>query len=89
MAAKKKSTEKRYPDVLEAYVTPKHSRYISDLIIKGRRITMHNIEVAIVADRGKLSLDPCIPCLGPAIRLLAANPERDAIKWTGKEWELA
>lgn len=85
-----------YPDILEAVVNePSVSHYISDNFIRGRRIALRGIGVAVsfASDHGRVSLSPVIPCVGPALRLLQQHPKlnditfnREKQRWEPTDW---
>ena len=85
--AEKMQTRRKYKDYLEAYlVTPKSVKYVTDLIIKDRRVCLRGIDICICAEGSKVSVDPVIPCVGPLLQLLKANPKLDDITFKGKKW---
>jgi hypothetical protein len=75
-------------DYIEAYIQPKPTKFVSSRIIKGRRIVLRGIELCLTWEDGKVDMQPSIPALSPALRLLKDNPEANDITWNGKEWEL-
>jgi len=88
MAKTKTTKRKHYPDAIEAYLQPKHSKWITDCLIRGRRIALYGIEVCISQDGGKFTVSPVIPCAGPLHELIKANANATAFSWNGKKWKM-
>lgn len=77
---------------------PKHEEirrnesFTDDNIIRGRTITMRNIDILYDDGRHDGCDPPCkgwspiVPALGPMLDLLQANPTIDDVSWTGKQW---
>lgn len=93
----KRAKRVTYPDFLDAiFDTPSTSKYVSDTLIRGRRIVLRQIGVSVsISDgRGKVELSPVIPCVGPALRLLQKHPKLDDIifdrekrRWEPTDWK--
>lgn len=83
--------KKNYPDYLDCMIVPESGKWVSDHIIKGRRIAMYGIGVGISFDGKKVTLNPVIPALSPAIKLLQKYSAAQQIAWDRKKrkWKLA
>ena len=64
---------------------PNLGKWVSDLIIRGRRIGLNGIGVSITVEDGKVSVAPVIPCMGPALRLLKKHPKLTSITFDRKK----
>jgi hypothetical protein len=80
---------KRQADILEAILlTNVHSTaWISDSIIKGRRIRLRGIQIHVMQEDDKVSLSPVLPSMAKALRLLKRHPRCTDITWNGILWK--
>lgn len=83
------AAKKGYPDILHASLVAdvNSTEWISDSIIRGRRIRLRGIGVHAIQEGGKLSLSPVLPHVAKALALLKRHPRCNDLTWTGIEWK--
>lgn len=64
---------------------PNLGKWVSSFIIRGRRVCLNGIGLSIVVEDGKVSVNPVIPCMGPALRLLKKHPKLTSITFDRKK----
>lgn len=78
--------ERRYPDYLEYDSHTGSAKYVSDYIVKGRRVCLYGLGVVFSQNGERLEMSPSIPALGPLCKLLHDRLEVTTCKWTGRKW---
>ena len=65
-------------------------KYVTSLLVRGRRIALYGIGACAVSNDGKVEIDPIIPALSPLLRLIESSPSVDAFRWQKESgWALA
>ena len=79
---------KKYDDVIGGDLSASGTFWISDLIIRGRRIKMRGITLCLSKVGNCVSVSPSIPYISSAIRLLKKQKDVNDIKWDAdkKQW---
>jgi len=89
----KKRDRRRNPqgDFLSFVVdAPKEGKWVTDYLIWGRRIGLYGVSMAISVIKEKVHVNPVIPNLSGALKLLKENPKASDIYFDKGEfsWKL-
>lgn len=87
-----KGTKKRksYTDYLTATISGAITKWVTDSLVRDRRIVLYGIDVAIVQVGHKVEASPVIPCAGPLMDVINANPEHSMFSFNrkSKKWKV-
>ena len=75
---------KKYGDYLTCTVMDARSKWVTDFIVRDRRICLRGIPVAISQNGKSCHLDPVIPALSSLIKLLTKHPLWADMTWSEK-----
>lgn len=80
------SIRAKYPDHLSCSFEAVNSKWVSDHIVKDRRICLYGIRVHIESTKSGLArLAPEIPAMIPLMKLIQANPKFSEFRWDGQK----
>lgn len=80
--------ESELDDFIEGRLECTNSKYVTDKLIKGRRIALYNIGLWVTKEGDKpMGLDASIPNLSGLITLATHNHRTNEFRWTGIQWE--
>jgi hypothetical protein len=70
------SERKQYADYITGSFEPASSKWVSDHIVRGRRIALYGIRINFcTAKNGSVEMNPEIPCMGPMMEVIKKHPQ--------------
>lgn len=77
---------KKYPDYLMCVIKDERSKWVTDSLVRNRRIALYGIDVAISAHGDKVEVGPSIPALSPLMKLIVKNPAHSSFQFKNGKW---
>lgn len=74
---------KKYKDYLTV-VLDVDAKWVTDSLVKDRRVALYGVNIAISQLGNKLTIDPVIPCIGPLIRLVQKRAGKTQFRFDRK-----
>jgi len=72
---KKSIKRERFADYITGSFEAESSKWVSDHIVKDRRIALYGIRINLCTGKnGRVEMNPEIPCMGPLMEVIKKHP---------------